>query len=265
MGSVSPKSSEHCSAWAACAASVGGGFVPILTGALPVAPGLVAIPRGVGSILGGLVTVPGGLGSVDGGLVTVGGGPGPCQRRSGLLDHGGGLLHRFLRPQPGQPGEILGGMKPVLRRRDPMAAGRSTVGSRPGEHFPQPRPTASERLGLAVPCPSFLIAGRRRGIARLRRRHPLRQLAVAHPRQPGMLLGLALAPVGVSVTVGRGLVALLSQPITVLGPTIAPLGGPVAVGGPVIPAGGQFVATGRDLIAQPGRLHPRPRRVVGRS
>ena len=31
------------------------------------------------------------------------------QRRSGLLDHGGGLLHRFLRPQPGQPGEILGG------------------------------------------------------------------------------------------------------------------------------------------------------------
>jgi hypothetical protein len=250
-------------------AAVGGGIVPILTGAFPVAPGLVAIRRGIGSILGGLVAVPGGLGSVDGGLVTVGGGPGPCQRRSGLLDHGGGLLHRFLRPQPGQPGKILGGMEPVLRRRDPIAAGRSTVRGRPRQHLPQTRLAGSERLGPAVPCLSLLIAGRRRGIARLRRRRPLRQLAVA--RRPGMLLGLAVAPVGVGVSVdvgvsgGGGLVALLSQPITLLGPTIAPLAGPVAVVGPVVPAGGQFVATDSDLVAQPGRLRPSPRRLVGRS
>ena len=245
---------------------VGGGIVPVLAGAFPVTPGLVAIPRGVGAILGGLVAVAGGLGSVDGRLVTVGGGSGPGQRRSGLLDPGGGLLHRFLGPQPRQPGEDLGRMEPVPSGRDPIAAGRGTIGGRPGKHLPQTRPAASQRLGLAVPFLSLLIPASGHGIARLRRCHPLRQLVVGRRyRRPGMLMGLAIAPVDVGVSVGRGLIALLSPPITLLGPAISPLGGPVAVGGPLVPAGGQLVATGSDLIAQPGFLRPSPRRIIGRS
>jgi hypothetical protein len=157
-------------------------------------------------------------------------------------------------------------MEPVPSRRDPIAAGRGTIGGRPGQHLPPTRPAGGQRRGLSVPFLSLLIPARGRGIARLRRRHPLRQLVVARRRRrPGMLLGLAIAPVDAGVPVGRGLVALLSQPITLLGPTIAPLGGQVAVGGPVVPAGGELVAAGSDLIAHPGLLRTSPPRVVGRS